>query len=172
MTGQKNCALQVPLVFPYKVLGNFPKALYETARGTCSSRFFLSWIAEAWLQGGTLGDPWWTGNLKLKVCDIGVHDFWGLWHHGSLLAFIKKSLFFHKLAHVLTFCFHFVDNVTLNNEFFFGWKKESLAKVAPWRFGVTLSYVPLKITDLGSREVEKAYSFLSDNCMLTEVTLK
>ena len=42
MTGRKNCALQEPLVVPYKVLGKFPKALYGTTGGTCSARFFPS----------------------------------------------------------------------------------------------------------------------------------
>ena len=40
MTGRKNRALQVPSVVPYKALGNFPKALYGTRRGTCSAQFF------------------------------------------------------------------------------------------------------------------------------------
>ena len=31
-----------------------------------------------------------------------------------------------------------MENVTLNNELQFGWKKENLEKVAPRRFGVTL----------------------------------
>ena len=34
MTGQKNCALQVPSVVSYKALGKFSKALYGTKRGT------------------------------------------------------------------------------------------------------------------------------------------
>ena len=38
MTGQKNRALQVPVV-PYKALEKFPKALYGTTGGTCSARF-------------------------------------------------------------------------------------------------------------------------------------
>ena len=40
VTGQKNRALQVPPVVPYKALGSFSKALYGTTRGTCSARFF------------------------------------------------------------------------------------------------------------------------------------
>ena len=40
MTGQKNRALQVPYIVPYKALGNFSKALYGTTGGTCSARFF------------------------------------------------------------------------------------------------------------------------------------
>ena len=33
-------ALQVPLIVPYKALGNFPKALYRTMGGTYSAHFF------------------------------------------------------------------------------------------------------------------------------------
>ena len=40
MTGRKNCALQVPLVVPYKALEKFSKALYGATGGTCSARFF------------------------------------------------------------------------------------------------------------------------------------
>ena len=40
MTGRKNRALQVPPVVPYKALRNFPKALFGTTRGPCSSQFF------------------------------------------------------------------------------------------------------------------------------------
>ena len=40
MTGRTNRALQVPPVFPYKALEKFPKALYGTTEGTCSSPFF------------------------------------------------------------------------------------------------------------------------------------
>ena len=40
MTGRKNCALQVPLVVPYKALEKFSKALYGATEGTCSARFF------------------------------------------------------------------------------------------------------------------------------------
>ena len=37
---EKNRVLQIPPVVPYKSLGNFWKALYETTGGTCSARFF------------------------------------------------------------------------------------------------------------------------------------
>ena len=40
MTGQKNSAVQVPPVVPYKALGNFSKALYGTVGGTCGAVFF------------------------------------------------------------------------------------------------------------------------------------
>ena len=40
VTGQKNLALQVPLVVRYKTLEKFSKALYGTTEGTCSARFF------------------------------------------------------------------------------------------------------------------------------------
>ena len=40
LAGAKKRALQVPPVAPYKALGNFPKALYGTTRGTSSARFF------------------------------------------------------------------------------------------------------------------------------------
>ena len=39
MTGQKNRALQVPPVVPYKALDKFPTALFGTMGGTCSAQF-------------------------------------------------------------------------------------------------------------------------------------
>ena len=44
MTGRKNSELQVPLVVPYKALEKFPKVLYWTTGGTCSARFFRSFM--------------------------------------------------------------------------------------------------------------------------------
>ena len=40
MTGQKNSAVQVLPLVPYKALGNFSKALYGATGGTYSARVF------------------------------------------------------------------------------------------------------------------------------------
>ena len=50
-TGQKNRALQLPPVVPYKVSENFSKALYGTTRGTCIARFFPSCRELCWKMG-------------------------------------------------------------------------------------------------------------------------
>ena len=47
MRGRKNRTLQVPPVVPYKALGNFPKALYGTTRGTSSAKFFQPVMGDA-----------------------------------------------------------------------------------------------------------------------------
>ena len=39
MTGRKTCVLQVPYVFSYKALENFPNPLCETPGDTCSALF-------------------------------------------------------------------------------------------------------------------------------------
>ena len=66
MTGRKNRALEVPLVAPYKALGNFPKALYGTTGGTCSARFFRPLMAAAmWIILQFKGClPRWKGSAR------------------------------------------------------------------------------------------------------------
>ena len=77
MRGQKNCALQVPPVAPCKTLGNFPKALYGTTRGTSSAQFFHPVMAEFYsncpyscyepLRGAWIYDRAWGVRLASKT---------------------------------------------------------------------------------------------------------
>ena len=82
MTGRKNCALQVPLVVPYKALEKFSKVLYGTMGDTCSAQFFCPVIGSLkhCIHYRLTMLVSWDCMRSLSPVAIICIDLWDQWH--------------------------------------------------------------------------------------------